>query len=351
MSNFELIKQNFMDPAIENLREQLEKLKSARPLIPLFDAAKELNSNEAELLSFRLGKGTVLLRPDFAEILEKIRLLGEVWILCRNEDCILEIKSRLPKPQWTGEGLLNLEGEDFEFHFSTESWKAVFSVESGEERSVEFFDLQGQAILKILLSDAADKEKFKELTDEFKAENQTLAPATERPASEKEETAVDWEALGAAWKDLSEFSDFEKLLQQFQVRRLEALRHAPDKNFARKIKTKKVAKALMEAAKEDIELNIAIPAGRHTQFRTGFIKNILWHGSWINISEESFRLHFNTWNLAETWIVRIPTDYGMISSLEAYDREGNLMVQFLSKRKDGRTELEKWRKLMFYFEQ
>ncbi|HCY46458.1 MAG TPA: hypothetical protein DHU89_07215 [Flavobacteriales bacterium] len=45
----------------------------------------------------------------------------------------------------------------------------------------------------------------------------------------------------------------------------------------------------------------------------------------------------------ESWIVRKPTEDGTVTSLEIFNKEGNMMVQFFGKRKPGIPELDQWK--------
>ena len=49
---------------------------------------------------------------------------------------------------------------------------------------------------------------------------------------------------------------------------------------------------------------------------------------------------------AEAWAVRKPTKDGHVTSLEAYDKNGEMIIQFFGKRKEGFAEREEWRTVM-----
>lgn len=50
--------------------------------------------------------------------------------------------------------------------------------------------------------------------------------------------------------------------------------------------------------------------------------------------------------IADVWLVKKPTDYGIVTSLEAFDTDGNLIVQFFGKRKPHIPEREDWRRVV-----
>ena len=51
-------------------------------------------------------------------------------------------------------------------------------------------------------------------------------------------------------------------------------------------------------------------------------------------------------HIAEAWAVRKPTDKGHVTSLEAYDRAGSLIIQFFGQRQEGTDERTGWRELV-----
>jgi putative hemin transport protein len=82
------------------------------------------------------------------------------------------------------------------------------------------------------------------------------------------------------------------------------------------------------------------------QIHSGPIANIKTMGPWLNIMDPTFHLHLRVDRIAETWAVCKPAGEGHVTSLEAYDAEGHLIIQFFGKRKEGERERDDWRFLM-----
>ena len=61
-------------------------------------------------------------------------------------------------------------------------------------------------------------------------------------------------------------------------------------------------------------------------------------GPWLNIMDPTFHLHLRTDHIAEIWAVRKPTADGHVTSLEALDAKGEMVIQFFGKRKEGFAE-------------
>jgi putative hemin transport protein len=82
------------------------------------------------------------------------------------------------------------------------------------------------------------------------------------------------------------------------------------------------------------------------QIHTGKAEKIVRTGPWINILDDKFNLHLNDSEIDSLWIVKKPTNLGLVHSIEAFDREGNLIIQFFGKRKPSIPESEDWRKIV-----
>ncbi|MET0358015.1 MAG: ChuX/HutX family heme-like substrate-binding protein, partial [Pararhizobium sp.] len=82
------------------------------------------------------------------------------------------------------------------------------------------------------------------------------------------------------------------------------------------------------------------------QIHSGPVENIKTMGPWLNVMDPTFHLHLRTDQLAEIWAVRKPTADGHVTSLEALDARGEMVIQFFGKRKEGVAEREEWRAIM-----
>jgi len=66
---------------------------------------------------------------------------------------------------------------------------------------------------------------------------------------------------------------------------------------------------------------------------------------WLNILDERFNLHLNLDGIHTLWLVKKPTQYGYVSSIEGFDDQGELVVTFFGERELDSPELESWRDL------
>jgi putative hemin transport protein len=76
------------------------------------------------------------------------------------------------------------------------------------------------------------------------------------------------------------------------------------------------------------------------------VKNIQPMGPWLNVMDPTFHMHLRMDHIAECWVVRKPTVDGHVTSLEAYDASGEMIIQFFGKRQEGSDERAEWRKII-----
>ncbi len=69
-------------------------------------------------------------------------------------------------------------------------------------------------------------------------------------------------------------------------------------------------------------------------------------GPWFNVLDDSFNLHLREDRVASAFVVWKPTDDGVVTSLELFDAEGELIASLFGKRKPGQAEDEAWRGLV-----
>ncbi|MCY1358542.1 Hemin transport protein HemS [compost metagenome] len=81
------------------------------------------------------------------------------------------------------------------------------------------------------------------------------------------------------------------------------------------------------------------------QIHSGPVKNLRWLDTWFNVLDPEFNLHLKTPGITELWRVRKPSSDGVITSWEAFDADGELVVQLFGARKPGIPEREDWRQL------
>ena len=153
------------------------------------------------------------------------------------------------------------------------------------------------------------------------------------------------ETLKKTQAELKDTHDFFPLLRKFGVAREQALRLA-DRNCAFQVPTETYKYILHKASQTGLPIMVFVGNDGIIQIHTGEVEKVLEARGWINVMDERFNLHINQTEIASAWIVKKPTDDGVVSSLEIFNRHGENVALFFGKRKPGIPEKEEWRELL-----
>jgi putative hemin transport protein len=82
------------------------------------------------------------------------------------------------------------------------------------------------------------------------------------------------------------------------------------------------------------------------QIHSGVVKKVAVMGPWLNVLDPRFNLHLREDHIASAWVVRKPTVDGIVTALELFDTEGNVIAMFFGERKPGKPEHAEWRALV-----
>lgn len=334
------------------LKEQYQKLLTEQPNLRIRNAAHVLGVSEAELLCTKLGEGVIRLRPEIREILGRIESLGYVMALTRNEDVVHERKGIYKNAEFGAHASLFV-GPDIDLRMFLSVWKSAFAevVESprGIRRSLQFFAGNGEAVHKIYLTPKSDVAAFDALVEAFRMDPQTndleiiprSAPDAELPDSE-----IDVDGFRQSWVNLQDTHDFFGLLRSYGVTRTQALRLAPSGNYAVPVSNDALRKTLNAASRSEVPIMVFVGNPGMIQIHTGPVKKIVDHDQWLNVMDPEFNLHVNEPKITQSWVVRKPTVDGVVTSLELFNANDELISTLFGKRKPGIPEDSNWTALI-----
>jgi putative hemin transport protein len=329
------------------LKERWFEFKSENPKTRIRDAARELDTTEADLLATGLGDNITLLEGDFRELLKEVTSLGYVMALTRNDHVVHERKGVYQNISFNNHVGLVL-GEDIDLRLFLGDWKFGFAVHEGDRYSLQFFNSYGEATHKIYLTEDSNKGAYDVLVAKYRAADQkVMALTAARPEKKQEEQAgeIDTAAFQAEWLTLKDTHEFFGLLRKYKLSRKEALRHAPE-GYAYQIKPESM-KAVFDAASETaLPIMVFVSNPNCIQIHTGPVKKIFVMGPWLNIMDPAFNLHLREDAIDEAWVVKKPTEDGIVTGIELIDKDGNMFNQFFGKRKPGSPELTAWQELV-----
>ncbi|HXG28293.1 MAG TPA: ChuX/HutX family heme-like substrate-binding protein [Nevskiales bacterium] len=336
--------------AAQTLRQSWQALLREEPKLRIREAAARLGVSEAELVATDCGHGVVRLQPDWGEILKAMPSLGRIMALTRNESVVHERYGRFEQVEVNGPMGLVL-GPDIDLRLFLNQWRHGFAarqtLHSGTRNSLQFFDAQGNAILKIYLTEDSDAGAYQALVARWRSEDQAptlVAEPAPAPAAERPDSEVDSAGLRAAWEALRDTHDFFALLKKFKVTRTQALRLVGD-DLAWPVETGAVRQVLETAAARALPIMVFVGNRGGIQIHTGPVQNIKPMGPWLNVLDDDFNLHLREDHVAAAWVVRKPTDDGVVTSLELFDARGENLALIFGKRKPGIPESADWRAL------
>ncbi|WBL25888.1 hemin-degrading factor [Zunongwangia sp. HGR-M22] len=341
-----------------SLKQQWETLKEEQPQLRIRNAAQALNVSEAELLATKIDNGVTRLANKPKEILQEIESLGKVMALTRNESCVHERKGTYLNPSISKSPVGLFVGEDIDLRIFFMHWAFAFAVTEmarGKERlSLQFFAEDGMAIHKIYLTPKSDVAAYYALVEKYKAEVQSAELKTKVFSEEKNYKSDDEVALAdfqRSWETLNDTHHFFGLLKKHNISRNQALRLAPSAYYADTIDKEKIVSMLENVAKQEVPIMVFVGNRGNIQIHTGEIKKTLWHQQWFNIMDPDFNLHLNMEQIKNCWVVRKPTDDGIVTSIECFDENEELIVQFFGKRKPGIPEIKEWQEVVAQLQQ
>lgn len=335
------------------LKAAWDELKVSQPQLRIRDAAKKLGVSEAELLATGIGEQVVRLNADFASQILDFPKLGKVMALTRNEGCVLEHKGTFQKIDLMGTSpnqIATVIGP-IEQRIFFSAWKFGFAVSNetaaGPQSSLQYFDKEGNAVLKVFLQDSSDYGAAGHFLQSFKDENQS-SPLDlvkfETPACCTREE-LDFLSFSQDWENMKDTHDFFGMLRKYKLNRLDAVKWI-DEKWAYEV-NRLSAREVLEVASAT-QLPIMIFAGNkgNIQIHQGKVKTIRQLGDWLNVMDPEFNLHLNELEVASAYVVHKNTTEGLVSALELFDHSGEMVAQFFGLRKPGIPQKPEWKALL-----
>ena len=335
-----------------SLYQRWQALRQVQPILRARDAAAALGVTEAELVASRLAIDAVRLQPRWRELLPSLESLGRIMALTRNEHCVHERKGIYRETTIGSSGQMGLVvSPDIDLRLFLSGWSSVFALNEqtarGMQRSLQVFDDQGVAIHKVYLTECSDLDAWADLIERFAEPEQNASLDLRHPTDSPPpsvDAAIDVDALRRDWADLKDTHHFFALLKKHGAQRTQALRLA-GRDWAEPLPLTELSVLFEGAATGQVPIMVFVGNRHCIQIHTGPVNNLRWMSQWFNVLDPDFNLHLDMKGVAELWRVRKPSSDGVITSWEAFDASGGLIVQLFGARKPGIPEREDWRAL------
>lgn len=325
---------------------------SVNPQVRIRDAAAQLGVSEAELLATSCGENVVRLDAEWDQLVHRLAEMGPVMALTRNEHAVSEKQGTFRNIKFHGQtGIVRDEG-GIDLRLFMRNWHMGFAVEikgrQGKLRSFQFFDRRGTAVHKVYLTDRSNESAYERLASELASANQEPhqhVEIAEPSVQDRPDYKIDVSCLQEAWNGLKDTHDFRNLLERFGVGRVQALRLVND-DLACRVNNSALSDILHMAAQYHISIMIFVGNPGVMQIHSGPVHTIKSTDYWVNVLDDGFNLHIREDQIRSAWVVRKPTEDGLVSSLELYDEKGETIALIFAKRKEGESAPEAWHSML-----
>lgn len=325
------------------------------------DAAAAMGLSEGAAIAAHIGAHdkalhATLLKGPWVELLQALELCGPVLALTRNETTVHEKTGVYEKVSGSDAmGLALGEAIDLRLFFSR--WHAGFAVSEAAANagvppslSLQFFNANGVAVHKIFVREATDREAFQSVIDTYTVPDAPVQFVPAEPkAAPRDDSAIDAGGLSEAWRGMQDTHEFFGLLNKFGVERQQSFR-LTEGEFTQRAETSAVRELLQEATFDGTPIMVFVGSPGCIQIHSGPVVRVepmeIRGMLWLNVLDPDFNLHLREDRIASVWIVEKPTSDGVVTSVEAFDGEGELMAMFFGARKPGVPEREEWRQIV-----
>ncbi|CCM76231.1 hemin-degrading factor [Rhizobium mesoamericanum] len=327
----------------------IRAFRTENPTMRERDIAARLHISEAALVAAGVGIGATRIDGSALKLLERVVELGEVMALSRNESAVHE-KIGVYENITVGPHASVVLGENIDLRIFPNRWAHAFAVskkDGDQERlSLQYFDKAGNAVHKIHLRPNSNVEAYHAIVRDLKHEDQSQEFAADLTQSSTDESGeVTRDALREHWSKLTDTHEFFGMLRKLKIGRRAALRTVGD-DYAWQLDNTATAQMMHASVKAGLPIMCFVANDGIVQIHSGPIFSVQLMGPWINVLDPTFHLHLRRDHIAETWAVRKPTKDGHVTSLEAFNADGEMIIQFFGKRKEGNDERDDWRLIM-----
>lgn len=326
------------------------------------DAAERLGLSEGAVLAAHSEGAparlrTVPLNGHWVDLLKALEPCGPLMALTRNHSVVHEKTGVYRRVSAQGEVGLVLD-RDIDLRLFLSHWHAGFAVREAplregefEALSLQFFDAWGHAVHKVFVREASDRAALEAVMARFAAPearpqfSQGQAPKPELLA----DAQIDVQALRADWAALRDTHEFFSLLKRHRLDRQQSFR-LTEGHFTTRLESDAIARLLHLAAASGLGLMVFVGNAGCIQIHSGPVQRVVplqtATAQWLNVMDPGFNLHLRSDRLAQVWAVHKPSEDGTVSSVEAFDADGELMLMVFGERKPGQPQDPAWRELV-----
>lgn len=289
------------------------------------------------------------LKVDVPVLLKNAHKLGEILALTRNDYAVSEKKGHFQNV-FPGSDISMTLGQ-IDLRIFQKNWKFGFVrdmvIHDRAVKSLQFFDAHGEAVFKLYPEKTTNLDEWDKLIT-LLACNKPAVPLDIQPPTAQNNVSsltADIEEFRNRWRQMTDVHQLHDILNELKIGRHDAVKFIGNE-FANEVRKNSVEILLNQAVEKQVPIMCFVGNNSCIQIFTGKIQNLKAVDGWFNILDEKFHLHLFTSGIDRVWHVRKPTSDGYVSSLEVFDDNGQMIVQFFGKRNAGEHEREDWRDLL-----
>lgn len=332
------------------LKQRWQQLVEENPRTRIRDAAEILNVSEMELLATDIPQNVLQLEGDFKALMQRLTEVGKVMSLVRNEIAVHELSSTYPELKFNRNPQVGvaMQAIDLRIHFNEYCYAFAVKTPQGknELRSIQFFDKSGQALQKIYLKNQEHIEVWDDIVENFKAQQQqTSFELIQSETGSKSFVDIDLAKFRRAWELMRDVHALPRVIKRFAISRHEAVSLVGEP-YARKVKTESINRLIENVFEQELTCFVFVGNRGVTQIYSGGFQKTAEMGAWMNVLDPSFNLHVLSSAVKDVWVVKKPTKFGVVTSLEVYDINGKICLQFAPTNARDAEESPEWRTLL-----
>lgn len=330
--------------------QDIRALRAESPGLRDRDFVDQHGLSEAALLAAYVGETATRIKAHPDDVMQSAQQLGEVMALTRVPACVHE-KVGVFEDYHSGAHACMMLGRDIDTRMFPSHWQHAFAVEkptdNGVQRSLQVFDAAGDAVHKIFLREGSDLAAWERIQPFMiiDDQSQTFTGAPRTPVEAAKCNPEKTDVLRKEWARLTDTHQFLRLCSKLKMNRLGAYRIA-GAPFVRQLAVESVDEMLGKVQQAGIEIMIFVGNRGCIQIHSGPIQTLRPMGPWQNVLDPGFNLHLRLDHIAEVWAVEKPTQRGPAISVEAFDKDGGLILQTFGIGKEGRDSRAEWKAIV-----
>ncbi|SHJ97945.1 ChuX/HutX family heme-like substrate-binding protein [Halomonas caseinilytica] len=333
-----------------------------RAILDAFDAVRETSSTQpveriarrldisaGELQAARIGRDTWTLSLAPRELARRFEALGAVEARTCSPAATLVQRGRYPRLDGSDAAglLLAPGGLDLRLLFSHWHWACLVRERprcGSIDWQVQVFDQHGRMLHSCRALDTALSEGWTKLFEVATEEEPAFTQEMPRPIRELPDT----EGLADDWGAMRDVHQFFSLLRRHGLERHEA-NALMEGHFTEALAPAAVENVLRRASEQRLPLMCFVSSPGCVQIRTGALPLPEWRDGRLSVSDPNFALRLDEAAISRVWRVHKPNADGGVTSLEAFDEQGQMILQLYAERREGQAERADWRRLLEAF--